>query len=116
MSANWTDAAGVVCGGLAIFVSALALLRAHYRGEKEEASDLGALETRVEALERRADAMDLVAQSLGAKVELLPAMDEKLKGIDRLVTQRLNTVETTLGRLEGKLDRLGESRSFKSQD
>src|ERR1700735_1398446 len=113
MSANWTAAAGVVFGGLALLVSVLALLRAHYQGARGEASEMGALEQRGEGLEKRADSTDLVVQGLSTKVELLPAMDEKLKGLDRLVTTRLNTVETTLGRLEGKLDRPGEDRSFR---
>lgn len=113
MSANWTAGAGVILGALAFLVSGLALLRAHFKGAQGEASALGALETRVESLESRADRMDNLMSEVTAKVALLPVIEEKLKGLDNLVTVRLNSVDTALGRMETKLERLGEGRSFK---
>lgn len=98
-----------------MFVSALALFRAHVGGAKTEAGDIAELETRVGELERRADQVDLLITALSGKVELLPAMKEQLVGLDRLLTTRLDTVDKAIEKVADKLERISdEPRSFRS--
>lgn len=98
---------------LAVVISGVALFRGYFQGARDDASELGKLENRVKALEQRADAMDTQLADVKNKVDLIPAMDERVKGLDRLVNARMNTIEATLGRVENKLDRWSEDRSFK---
>jgi hypothetical protein len=85
---------------VALFIAAASLaftlLQAGHRGVSSGVRDQTRIEDRLTGVESRSDQLESRMGELEQKVELLPVISAQISALDRLVTFRLDKIETKI--------------------